>query len=55
MALDVNKLLASFDHYLALEGKTITRAMAEQRMLEKLARNLTEDIAPATAGGHPLR
>jgi len=24
--------IACFDHYLALEGKPITRAMAEQRM-----------------------
>ncbi len=46
LAFNVDKLVASFDHYLALEGKTITRAMAEQRMLEKLTRNLTEDIAP---------
>jgi hypothetical protein len=33
-------------HYLALEGKSISRADAEQRMLEKLRRSLTEDIAP---------
>lgn len=32
--------------YLALEGKSITRAMAEQRMVEKLTHSLTEDIAP---------
>lgn len=51
LALDVDKLVASFDHYLALEGKTIRRAMAEQRMLEKLARNLTEDIAPLLPAG----
>jgi hypothetical protein len=37
--------VASFHHYLALEGKPITRAAAEQRMLEKLTRSLTEDIA----------
>ncbi len=40
------KLIACFDHYLALEGNPITRAVAEQRMLEKLGRSLTEDIAP---------
>ncbi len=34
------------DHYLALEGMPITRAMAEQRMLDRLPRNLTEDVAP---------
>lgn len=42
--LDARKLLASFEHYLALEGLSITRAAAEQRMLEKLAHSLTEDI-----------
>lgn len=46
LTFDVDKLVASFEHYLALEGKVITRAMAEQRMLEKLTRNLTEDIEP---------
>lgn len=46
LSLDTDKLVASFEHYLALEGKTVTRAVAEQRMLEKLSRNLTEDIAP---------
>jgi len=51
LAFDVDKLVASFDHYLALEDKAITRAMAEQRMLEKLTRNLTEDIAPLLPAG----
>ena len=46
LALDPNRLVACFDHYLALEGRPITRAVAEQRMLEKLTRSLTEDIAP---------
>ncbi len=46
LALAPDKLVACFEHYLALEGKPITRAVAEQRMLEKLARSLTEDIAP---------
>jgi predicted nucleotidyltransferase component of viral defense system len=46
LALDTDKLIACFDHYLALEGNPITRAVAEQRMLEKLTRSLTEDIAP---------
>jgi len=50
-ALDTDKLVASFEHHLALEGKPITRAVAEQRMLEKLARSLTEDIAPLLPAG----
>jgi predicted nucleotidyltransferase component of viral defense system len=51
LAMDPDKLIACFDHYLALEGKTITRAIAEQRMLEKLTRSLTEDIAPLLPTG----
>ncbi len=51
LGLDTDKLVASFDHYLALEGNSITRAVAEQRMLGKLARNLTEDIAPLLPAG----
>ena len=44
--LDRNKLLQCFEHYLQLEGNAITRATAEQRMLQKLDRSLTEDIQP---------
>lgn len=51
LTVSVGKLLASFDYYLAFEGKPITRAMAEQRMLEKLTRSLTEDIAPLLPAG----
>ena len=51
LALDANKLVASFEHYLALEGKPITRAVAERRMLEKLTRSLTEDITPLLPAG----
>lgn len=51
LAMDRNKLIACFDHYLALEGKPITRAAAEQRMLEKLTRSLIEDIAPLLPAG----
>lgn len=51
LTLDADKLVVSFHHYLALEGKPIARAAAEQRMLEKLARNLTEDIAPLLPTG----
>jgi predicted nucleotidyltransferase component of viral defense system len=46
LALTSQKVIACFDRYLALEGKPITRAMAEQRMLEKLTRSLTEDVVP---------
>ncbi len=51
LALNTGKLLACFEHYLALEGKPITRAVAEQRMLEKLTRSLTEDIGPLLPAG----
>lgn len=51
LVLDADKLIASFEHYLALEGKLITRAVAEQRMLEKLTRSLTEDVAPLLPAG----
>ena len=51
LALAPEKVIACFDHYLALEGITITRAIAEQRMLEKLTRSLSEDINPLLPGG----
>lgn len=51
LALDADKLVACFEHCLALEGKPITRAIAEQRMLEKLTRSLTEDVAPLLPAG----
>jgi predicted nucleotidyltransferase component of viral defense system len=51
LALDPDKLMACFEHYLALEDKPITRAAAEQRMLEKLTRSLTEDIGPLLPAG----
>ena len=46
LSLEPGRLIACFEHYLSLEGKPITRAAAEQRMLKKLNRSLTEDIAP---------
>jgi predicted nucleotidyltransferase component of viral defense system len=46
MPLDLEKIIASFDHYLTHEGTQITRANAEERMLAKLTRSLTDDIAP---------
>ena len=51
LSMDPDKLIASFDHYLTLEGKPITRAMAEQRMLEKLTHSLIEDIEPLLPAG----
>ena len=51
LALDTDRLVASFEHYLSLEGRSMTRAVAEQRMLEKLTRSLTEDIAPLLPAG----
>lgn len=51
LALDTGKLIACFEHYLALEDKPISRAMAEQRMLEKLTRGLTEDVVPLLPAG----
>jgi predicted nucleotidyltransferase component of viral defense system len=51
LAMDRNKLISCFEHYLSFEGKPITRAVAEQRMLEKLTRSLTEDIAPLLPAG----
>lgn len=46
LPLAPQKVIARLDHYLALEGKPVMRAMAEQRMLEKLTRSLTEEVAP---------
>ncbi len=36
LEIDDDKLVACFHHYLKLEGQNISRAVAEQRMLEKL-------------------
>jgi predicted nucleotidyltransferase component of viral defense system len=51
LSMDLGKIIASFEHYLALEGNPISRAVAEQRMLEKFTRSLTEDIAPLLPTG----
>lgn len=51
LALNPEKIIACFEHYLAQEGITITRAHAEQRMLEKLTRSLTEDVEPLLPAG----
>jgi predicted nucleotidyltransferase component of viral defense system len=51
LAIDDGQLVACFHHYLKLEGQQITRAMAEQRMLQKLTTSLIEDIAPLLPTG----
>ena len=51
LTIDNDKLVACFHYYLKLEGQQITRAMAEQRMLQKLTASLTEDIAPLLPTG----
>jgi predicted nucleotidyltransferase component of viral defense system len=51
LSIDSSKLISCLEHYLALEGVSITRANAEQRMLEKLRRSLTDDIAPLLPAG----
>ncbi len=49
--LDPGRVIACFQHYLALEGNPINRANAEERMLRKLNQSLTEDIAPLLPAG----
>jgi predicted nucleotidyltransferase component of viral defense system len=51
LSMNPEALLACFDHYVTLEAKPITRANAEQRMLEKLTHSLTEDMAPLLPPG----
>lgn len=51
LSMQPEKIIACFEHYLNLEGKPISRAVGEQRMLEKLGRSLTEDIAPLLPAG----
>jgi predicted nucleotidyltransferase component of viral defense system len=51
LSMDLDKLIACFNHYLSAEGVSITRAVAERRMLEKLSRSLTEDISPLLPAG----
>ncbi len=46
LGLDCDRVIACFEHYLALEGHSISRANAEERMLKKLNQSLTEDVAP---------
>jgi predicted nucleotidyltransferase component of viral defense system len=51
LGLNPGKVVACFEHYLELEGHPISRAEAEQRMLEKLTRSLTEDVDPLLPAG----
>lgn len=51
LKLDPAMLVKGFEHYLAAEEKKITRANAEEIMLRKLRRSLTEDIAPLLPAG----
>lgn len=46
LSLDRAKLVACFVYVTAAAGNPISRAAAEERVLGKLARSLTEDIAP---------
>jgi predicted nucleotidyltransferase component of viral defense system len=51
LGLDRDRVIACFQHYLTLEGHSISRANAEERMLKKLNQSLTEDIAPLLPAG----
>ena len=51
LALDAGRVIACLEHYLAQEGHPVSRAEAEQRMLEKLTRSLTEDVDPLLPAG----
>ena len=51
LSLNEEHVVATFGHYLKHEGHQITRANAEERMLGKLTRSLTDDIAPLLATG----
>jgi predicted nucleotidyltransferase component of viral defense system len=51
LRLDRAMLIRCFEHYVAMESKPITRAIAEERMLQKLTQSLTDDIAPLLPPG----
>lgn len=51
LAPDATAVLAAFEHYVARDGTPISRANAEERMLGKLTRSLTEDTARLLAPG----
>lgn len=49
--MDLTEVIRCFQHYLRLEGTPISRAEAEQRMLERFEGSLTEDIIALLPGG----
>ncbi len=51
LGFDCDRVIACFQHYLVMEGHSISRANAEERMLRKLNQSLTEDIAPLLPAG----
>ena len=51
LGLDGRKVVECFAHYLKLQGLRISRAEAEERMLERLSHSLTEDIDPLLPAG----
>ena len=51
LQLDPSMVIAAFEHYLAAQGAKITRAQAEEFMLSKLTKSLTDDIAPLLPAG----
>jgi predicted nucleotidyltransferase component of viral defense system len=51
LEMDDANLVACLHHYLKSEGQQIARAIAEQRMLQKLTASLIEDIAPLLPTG----
>ena len=51
LGIDQDRLVNCFEHYLSLEGTSISRANAERRMLQKLGQSLTDDIAPLLPAG----
>ena len=52
--MDAAKVVECIDHYLAIEDHPISRAEAEERMLKKLTRSLTEGIEPLLPVGVPV-
>jgi len=51
LKMDTAKLVHCFEHSLELEGLSIGRAAAEQRLIERLERSLTEDVLPLLPAG----
>jgi len=49
--LDRERLIDCFLHSVGLEGRSISRANAEERMLLKLNHSLTEDVTPMLPPG----